>query len=120
MLKILVTFKENVSCFLVEWLHDEHIVYVYMVIVLYLVRIKANLQVNYISYQDNTEGSRAHGSGPADCIIVSVGTHCPSEKVTIWHILTFLSFINDKFHTCKGIYSDILRCYALDVVGNRA
>ena len=113
MMKLLIKFNENVSGFPFEWLLDEHIVYVYMVYVLYLVRVKGNLQVNYISDWHNTGGSRAHRSGPADYILVSFITHNPSEKLTLWHIVTFLSFNDDEFCTCKGIYSDTLWCYAL-------
>ena len=49
MLKIFLSLKENVSGFLSECLPDEHLLYFYMVTVLYLVRIEANLQVNYVS-----------------------------------------------------------------------
>ena len=83
-------------------------------------RIKVNLQINYVSDQYNTGDSRATGFGPADYFIFSAGTHSPFEEVTIWYILTFVSFINDEFHTWKGIYCDTLCCYALVSVGSRA
>ena len=88
-------------------------VYVYMVTCIYLVKRKANLQVNYVSDQHNTGNSSATGFGPADYFFVSAGTYGPSKKVTLWYILSSLSFNTFEFHTCKGIYSDTLCCYAL-------
>ena len=75
-------------------------------------RIKVHLQVNYVSDQHNTGDGRATGFGPADIFDRSC-TDSFSKNVTQWHILTSLLFINDEFHTCKGINSDTLCCYAL-------
>ena len=44
----------------------EHVVYFCMVTILYLVRIKAILQVNQVLDSDNTGYDRATDPGPAD------------------------------------------------------